>query len=338
MIGLNPVSIVRQSNHLSKAFDYDLKAIMKGNAVAAFLLTFFVFLMICMRAKIIHGFANGGILPSHQHHEFNPFELWAYRFLKIKLIVWTYGADVRTRKITKNLGKFNCCSDCDAIEMACICRQEKADANLARINKSAIAIFSMGDMIEYVPGSINDLFFWPIDIDDDGGRKYAPAYPDADHRRTFKIIHAPNHPQFKGTAYLKSATDRLKDKGWAIELILVQGIANDDALKIYRNADIIFDQCLIGFHGYFALEAMALGKPVMCFVRKPKQYLIDPKNCPMINTSVQSLEHDLENLLENRDALQKTGRQSRKYIEAHHCVEAFARRLELKYRQLGILA
>jgi glycosyltransferase involved in cell wall biosynthesis len=141
---------------------------------------------------------------------------------------------------------------------------------------------------------------------------------------------------FKGTHFLIEAVDSLKAEGIPIELILVEKIPNDRALEIYRSADIIFDQCLIGFHGYFALEGMAMGKPVMCFIRKPEEYLLHPEECPIINTHIKTLKADIRKLVEDREQLREIGIKSRQYIEKYFTLEAFAGRLKKAYQDLGI--
>ena len=114
-------------------------------------------------------------------------------------------------------------------------------------------------------------------------------------------------------------------------------LPNQEALDIYRTADVIFDQCLIGFHGYFALEAMALGKPVMCYIRKPEEYLLHPDECPIINTHVDTLKDDLRRLVSSRHELELIGQRGRLYVEQHFSREAFAGRLHETYLDLGIL-
>jgi glycosyltransferase involved in cell wall biosynthesis len=202
----------------------------------------------------------------------------------------------------------------------------------------ATQTFSMGDMIEYTPGSRNDLFFWPIDLARNGGVTYRAEFPNPHEGAPLRILHAPNHPQFKGTKYLLTAVEGLKAEGIPIELVLVQGKSNEEALALYRSADVIFDQCMIGFHGYFALEAMALGKPVMCYVRKPNAYLLAPDECPIINTNIKTLKDDLRVLADNRNGLEESGRKGRRYIEKHYTVEEFAKRLGKAYRDLGLIS
>src|SRR5215831_6829667 len=128
-------------------------------------------------ADQVHAYVDGGILPSRRRLSFHPLELWSYRVLGIRLLVWTYGADVRTRDKTVKLGEYNCCTDCTQVGLACICDSERWRENYARVARTATAVFSMGDMIEYTPGSRNDLFFWPIDLTAQEGRRYDPVYP-----------------------------------------------------------------------------------------------------------------------------------------------------------------
>jgi len=195
----------------------------------------------------------------------------------------------------------------------------------------------MGDMIEYTPGSRNDLFFWPVDLNGENAHKYEPAYPKEDGEKPLRIVHASNHRTFKGTHFLIEAVENLKAEGVSIKLILVEKVPNEEALDIYRSADIVFDQCLIGFHGYFALEGMAMGKPVMCFIRKHQRYLLHPEECPIINTHVNTLKEDIRYFVDNRKELTDIGIKSRQYIEKYFTLETFAERLKKAYKELGVL-
>ncbi len=50
--------------------------------------------------------------------------------------------------------------------------------------------------------------------------------------------------------------------------MLVQGMPNDEARATYQRADMIADQFLIGAYALFAIEGMALGKPVLCHLER----------------------------------------------------------------------
>lgn len=336
-LGFRSYTIVRDTYYITDEFDWVLSRYAGRHRYLVPLLACLAFIVICLVARQVHAFADGGMLPSRERFQFNPLELQFYRLLGIRLLIWTYGADIRTRDGSIRAGEPNCCTDCTQVGEACVCRLDDAARNYEKLQRSATAIFSMGDMIDYTPGSRNDLFYWPIDLDRDFGRRYAPFYPSPVGDRPLRVVHAPNHRQFKGTKYLEMAVELLRKQGRSIELVLVEKVSNREALEIYRSADVVFDQCLIGFHGYFALEAMALGKPVICYIRHPQTFLIDYERCPMILTHRDRLVADLERLIENRRELGEIGRQSRLYIERNYRIEAFAGRLGNCYRELGIL-
>ena len=179
-------------------------------------LPYLVFLWACRRYQRFHFYCNARPARTRRRRASSVREeLQMLRTLGKQIFFWTYGADVRTREATRRLGEPNCCTHCPAPARACVCDDRRGQANLARIAAAATAVFAMGDMIEYTPGSRNDLFFWPVDLDADGGRKYAPHYPPAEGDGPLRIVHAPNHRHFKGTSYLLDAVERLRRQGHA---------------------------------------------------------------------------------------------------------------------------
>ncbi len=334
-LGVDARTLVTSTYFITREFDYDLSRY-RSIPVLGHLLQGLVFLWLCAVADRLHLYCDRGALPSRGRFGFNPLELRVYSWLRIETFFWTYGADVRTRQATLDLGEPNCCTECTAVNVACICDSQLHARNFARIRRHATGVFSMGDMIEYTPGSRNDLFFWAIDIDANGGDRYRPSYSDYDGNRPLRVVHAPNHRAFKGTRFLEAAVARLRESGILVELIMVERIANDEALRIYRGADVIFDQCMIGFHGYFALEGMALGKTVMCFIRKPDQYLLEPDECPIVNVTIQTIASRLAEMAANPAQVRASGVRGRRYIERHFTVDAVAARMARAYAELGL--
>ena len=87
----------------------------------------------------------------------------------------------------------------------------------------------------------------------------APA-PPSDRTRPV-ILHAPSSRRRKGTEHVLAACERLD-----ADLVLVEGLHHDEAFERYREADIVVDQLNAGWYGLFAIECMALGKPVVTFL------------------------------------------------------------------------
>lgn len=334
MLGCLASSIVTHTYYVTQAFDCDLSR-WRRLPLVGWLVPYAFFVWACVMVDRLHFFCDQGILPPVRHLLFRILELRVYRLLGLQVFLWTYGADVRTREATRALGEPNCCTDCTQVGSACICDDLLQQHHYRMLSRHATAVFSMGDMARYTPGSRNDLFFWPLDLEVRGGTRYAPAYPDGDARRPLRIVHAPNHRAFKGTKYLEAAVGELRAEGEAVELVLVEGVPNEEALRLYRSADVVFDQCMVGFHGYFALEAMALGKPVMCFIRD-RTLLLDPERCPIVNVHMRTLKEDIRRLARARADLPRLGREGRAYIEEHFSIAAFSSRLERAYRALGI--
>lgn len=136
------------------------------------------------------------------------------------------------------------------------------------------------------------------------------------------IVHAPSHRGVKGTKYINSAIERLKNEGYDFRYTMVEGQSNVDARKIYETADILIDQVLAGFYGALAVELMALGKPVICYLREEDMHFLPPgmrDDMPIINARPDNIYDVLKEMLTDRKhELQSIGVRSRAYVEKWH--------------------
>ncbi|MCA9290978.1 MAG: glycosyltransferase [Phycisphaerales bacterium] len=334
-LGVESDSLVLHTYFITDAFTYDLSRWMRVPLVRT-VLPYAVLVWASRKYDRFHFYCDRGVLTPRGPYRMVTGELDLLRGLGRELVFWTYGADVRTTARTKALGEPNCCTNCPSPGRLCICDDVAGAAQYARVRAAASAVFSMGDMIEYTPGSDPGVYFWPVDLEADGGSRYAPSYPEVASSGPLRVVHAPNHRHFKGTDHLIAAVERLRASGVSIELVMVERVPNVEALRLYRTADVVFDQCLIGYHGYLAQEAMALGKPVMCFIRRPESYLLAPGECPIINTPRDAVESTLRELAGDRARLRRLGEAGRRYIERYHTPERFAARLAEAYRRHGV--
>ena len=241
-----------------------------------------------------------------------------------RLYTYAYGADVRSQEITLELGEPNICQACPQPGRYCICKTEDLNSSLKRLDGRVTARIAMGDMVSYVPGC-RDLHYWPLDL-----KKFKAeprAYRPGD---ILRVAHAPNHGHFKGTALLMDAIERLRREGQPIELVSVQGVPNKKVLELFRTSHLIADQFIAGFHGYTALEAMALARPVLCFLRNDDM-MIDPATCPIINVRPEQVYDVLKRCLEGGVDLESLGKRGRAYIDRYYSVEAVAARLGRLY-------
>lgn len=146
------------------------------------------------------------------------------------------------------------------------------------------------------------------------------------------IVHAPTHVNVKGTPYVLQAIERLK-QSYSFDFHLIHGMAHHEAKKWYEQADLIIDQLHIGSYGLFAVEAMALGKPVICYI---SDYMADhyPKNLPIISANPETIFDTLENLLKNQDRLAELGKKGRIYVEQQHDVNKNSQQLLKLYQTM----
>ncbi len=63
-----------------------------------------------------------------------------------------------------------------------------------------------------------------------------------------------------------AAAEQLRAEGVELDFRLVEGLRHEEAVRAYEQADILVDQLLVGWYGGVAVEFMALGKPVVCFL------------------------------------------------------------------------
>lgn len=101
---------------------------------------------------------------------------------------------------------------------------------------------------------------------------FAKWYPVPYYGEEFVFVHAPTQRTCKGTNTIISVFNRLKEKYPFIKLNLVEKTSREEAKKIYEQSHVGIDQLNIGWYGGFAVEMMALGKPVICYISDGDTY------------------------------------------------------------------
>lgn len=324
LYGYRSDTLVYRPYYITDDFTFNLEPWWRWPPVAL-VLPWAVFLWAVLRYDIFQFFYDGGFLNRTIGKR---LEFPLLKLLGKRIIVMAYGADVRTEGTTRALGAYTCCTECPERLSACICDDEKAQQNLRHVQRYADATLSMGDMIEYTPGSRNDLFYWGIDLES------CPFVGVSPSSCPVKVVHAPNHPAFKGTRFLVAAIQEMKDEGYPVELVQVRSTPNVQAREVYKDADIVADQFLIGWHGYFAVEAMALGKPVIAYIRKPDAYLPSEAQCPIVNATPETLKDVLIRLVQDPGLRQELGVKGRRYVEQVYALEKVGSRFDRLYRAL----
>jgi glycosyltransferase involved in cell wall biosynthesis len=179
------------------------------------------------------------------------------------------------------------------------------------------------DAIRWVP----DAHVIPPGLD----LRHFSAVPPSDSPRPL-VVHAPSNREKKGTQQVIEACAQLP-----VELDIVEGLPHEAARERYARADIVVDQLNAGWHGVFALESMALGKPVVTYLkpdvveRSAEGYGI---RLPVAPATKETLVDVLRPLVEQPALRRELGAASRAYVEQVHDIDRVTDRLVDLYRAL----
>ena len=199
----------------------------------------------------------------------------------------------------------------------------KTPQELAFGKKAGAEIVGSYDALRWVP----DAEFVPPGID---VHSIEPA-PPGDRARPV-ILHAPSSRRRKGTEHVVAAVEELD-----ADLLLVEGLDHREAFERYREADIVVDQLNAGWYGLFAIECMALGKPVVTFLHEEARRRTEQElgvEVPIVSATKEDLRSRLEPLVADAAERRRLGAASRAYVEQVHDLERVADRLLALYSRI----
>ena len=197
---------------------------------------------------------------------------------------------------------------------------EDSDDNKRRLIKQVSQYFDRiyalnPDLINVLPSTARFIPYASVNPD-----KVNPYFETANEVPL--VIHAPTHRGVKGSEFIIRAVERLQNEGVRFNFRLIENYSHEEAMRLYEKADLLIDQLLVGWYGGLAVELMALGKPVICYIRDEDLVHIpeEMKNdLPVISAEPQNIYETLKSMLaKSPNELQSLGRQSRSYVERWH--------------------
>jgi glycosyltransferase involved in cell wall biosynthesis len=154
------------------------------------------------------------------------------------------------------------------------------------------------------------------------------------------VVHAPSDREAKGTQRIIDAVNYLHSQGVMFTFNLIENRTRAEVKEALNQADLVIDQVLCGWYGAVAVEAMALGKPVVCYICSQNFVYIPNEMRPLAVVSVPSpfvfaeiLELWLSPYYLQRH-IWKRGQESRAFVEAHHDPLKIAARLKRDYEEV----
>lgn len=281
------------------------------------------------RADVVH-FNFGSTFtarwwPSAHGGPHGPFALYArlvelrdLRWLRAagKAIFMTYqGDDVRTAEALR--GRLE---DTRWLDDYYDARDDARKAAAAqRVAEHAHGVYALNpDLLELLPRG-EFLPYASVDL-----REYVAAAPPHNPRPV--IVHAPTERRTKGTEHVIAACRDLD-----VELRLVEGASRTEVRRALEGGDVYVDQLLVGWYGGTAVEAMALGRPVIAYLHEPDlRHLPEAMrvNLPIVRSTPQTIADAISAALVSRIELGAAGRT---FVERWHDPRRIAERTKAAY-------
>ncbi|KQC12367.1 MAG: hypothetical protein APR63_11260 [Desulfuromonas sp. SDB] len=322
-IGLDSTVLVREREWLDYQFDISLNWEKKNNFQRV-LESFKAFYKYRNKYDVFH-FNYGTTLIDYPKYNISLLDLPFYP--EGKKIIFTYnGCDARQKYKTINRVEYSACHQGQCNKGICLNgkRDKLKEKRIEKVNKYADHIFSLNpDLMWFLPK--NKTSFLPYTV----ARWYKIKPQKYSIEKKIKIVHAPTSRNVKGSKFIIKALENLKKKHRNIEIILVENVPNKKAFSLYKQANLVIDQILVGWYGAFAVETMKMGKPVAAFIREDDLKFIEPEMRDqvlktLININKFNIEDKLEQYIENQHLLTEKSKACLDYVNKWHNPEYVA--------------
>jgi glycosyltransferase involved in cell wall biosynthesis len=202
--------------------------------------------------------------------------------------------------------------------------RRKTPDELSYARSADARIVGSYDAARWVP----DAYVVPPGID---VTRYPPSPPSGNGR--VLAVHAPSNRTKKGTEFIVAACEEV-----GVDLDIVEGVKHDEAVKRFARADVVLDQLHAGWYGLFAIESMALAKPVLTFLNEDAVERTEAAfstRVPVLNVTTETLAGRLREIVDaGPQERRRIGEASRAYVERVHDPDTIADQLLDIYAQL----
>lgn len=281
---------------------------------------------------ILH-FNFGRTLFNYQNSLINMLDLPFIKRSGVKIVVTYQGSDARLAGFCLNNYDVNFYKHYPSWKLKEELKKDKIKIRkIKKMNKYADQIYATNpDLLNVLPKRTVFRPYTKLQIEE-----WSPVYSDYSKPKLI-IAHAPTNRLIKGTEVVIKCLNEMINNGSPIELMLIENMTNNEAVENLKKADIVIDQLYAGWYGGLAVEAMALGKPVITYIREsdiihvPKEMA---EELPIINATDYNLTEVIDKLLNNRSELPKIAKASRKYVERWHDSKKNAKYVVDNYKKI----
>jgi len=331
--GFSAETFVHHVYHVTDEFDVRLVPPRPLGYLARPLL----FLRALVRYRALYHYFDGGALG-------DCVLLWRlepllYRLAGIRVVVLAYGSDVQDPTHCPNLAfRHALAQDYPAHHR----KRARIARQIDHWTRFADHVVAGCDWVDYLP-HWDTLQISHFSIDTERWAPGSDVAAPSHGARPLRVLHAPNHRAIKGTEALLRAVEELRKEGVEVELRLLERRPNHEIRRAMADCDVVADQFVIGWYAMFAIEGMALARPVLCHVRPDLERLyveaglLAPDELPLVRCAPGEIAAALRRLQESPELRRELGVRSREYVLRHHSLEAIGAAFARINRGLGIL-
>jgi glycosyltransferase involved in cell wall biosynthesis len=246
-------------------------------------------------------------------------EPWLYRLAGVRTVVMPYGGDVYDLSRSHNL-RFKHAMAVDYPQHRL--KRRRVAGAIDAWTRGGDHVIAGNDWVDFLT-HWDTLLLAHFSLDTEAWR--APAPPRS--TGPLRVLHAPNHRALKGTRHFVDAVEQLRKEGLDIELVVLERVSNERVREAIAAVDVVADQLVLGWYALFAIEAMAMERPVLCSVRTDLEELyvdaglLERDELPLVRCTPENVAEVLRGLCADRGQLAEIGRRSREFVLRHHSLE-----------------
>lgn len=211
--------------------------------------------------------------------------------------------------------------DADAVDSSIVQAKYESARKLAAVVTGDLELATYSSVYSYVLPRMLNLTEFPF------------VGVSSDPNRVPLIVHAPSNMAIKGTSAIRAAIGKLRADGHQIEYKEVTKSTHEQTQRILRDADIVIDQLRIGWYGVLSVEAMALGKPVLAYIRPDLEVELGTQP-PLASVTAESLVDTLRVFVSSVQLRLEYSRRARAYVESEHDAVRVSGRVLAMYQEV----
>ena len=327
-LGLKSDVLVKQIDIFSEKYDILFKT--EANKLK-YMKKIYNFYKKAVKKYDIFHFNFGQSLVMKKNNFLNMIDLKYLKYKKKGIFVTYQGNDARSASYCVNNYDITYFSKEDIVKNE---RSEKyKERNKKSFDKYADCIYTTNpDLINVLPEKTKFRPYTKIDLNE-----WKFIDESNYNKKELIISHAPSDRKIKGTEYIIEAIKKLQKENYSIKLNLIENIPNKKVKEFYQKTDLFIDQLLVGWYGGVSVELMALGKPVIVFLRE-KDLIYIPKemrdDLPFINANPKTIYQVIKEWYKNKKNLKEKAIQCRKFVEKWHDPVKNAKKIICDYRRV----